>query len=160
MWTQEATRPHSVEDCIHIAEFPCCSHYAKRLARLKQDPIFKVLIRPGRDSNRTELRPARHEASALTTRPRFRKNVISTRKSYKRCGYHFDILMRWLLVCKPNTRANDMFSYELMIVVTICLVITKLMFRLNLCLTKLMFMFSHKQTICLNLCLVISKRYV
>jgi len=53
-----------------------------------------------------------------------------------------------------------MFSYELMIVVTICLVITKLMFRLNLCLTKLMFMFSHKETICLNLCLVISKRYV
>jgi len=28
-------------------------HYAKRLARLKQVPIFKVLARPGRDSNHT-----------------------------------------------------------------------------------------------------------
>ena len=31
----------------------CCSHYAERLARLKQVPIFKFLARPGRDSNHT-----------------------------------------------------------------------------------------------------------
>ena len=29
------------------------SHYDERLARLKQVPIFKVLARPGRDSNHT-----------------------------------------------------------------------------------------------------------
>ena len=40
-----------LEDCIGIGEYPCYSHYAERLARLKQVPIFKVLARPGRDSN-------------------------------------------------------------------------------------------------------------
>ena len=48
---QQATRPDSDEDCIRTGEFPCYSHYAERLARLKQVPIFKVLARPGRDSN-------------------------------------------------------------------------------------------------------------
>ena len=50
---QQATRPDSDEDCIRIGEFPCYSHYAERLARLKQVPIFKVLARPGRDSKHT-----------------------------------------------------------------------------------------------------------
>ena len=38
-----------------LENFPatCYSHYAERLARLKQVPIFKVLARPGRDSNHT-----------------------------------------------------------------------------------------------------------
>ena len=43
-----------------------------RLARLKQVPIFKVLVRPGRDSNHVEPRPTGHEASALPTRPHVR----------------------------------------------------------------------------------------
>ena len=37
---KEATRPDFDEDCIRIGEFPCYSHYAERLARLKQAPIF------------------------------------------------------------------------------------------------------------------------
>jgi len=44
MGRQEATRPDSDSD-----EESLCSHYA--LARLTQVPIFKVLVRPGRDSN-------------------------------------------------------------------------------------------------------------
>ena len=64
MGSQEATRPDSDEDCIRIGEFPCYSHYAERLARPQQIPIFKVLIQPC-----AELRPTEHEASALTTRP-------------------------------------------------------------------------------------------
>jgi len=56
MGRQEATRPDSDEDCIRVGEFPCYSHYAERLVRLKQVPIFKVLVRPGRDSNHAELR--------------------------------------------------------------------------------------------------------
>ena len=47
MVKQWATWPDSDEDCIRIGEFPCYSHYAERLARLKQVPIFKVLARPG-----------------------------------------------------------------------------------------------------------------
>ena len=46
MGRQEATRPDSDEDCIRIGEFPCYSHHAERLARLKQVLIFKVLVRP------------------------------------------------------------------------------------------------------------------
>ena len=46
MGRQKATRPDSDEDCIRIGEFPCYSHYAERLARLKQVPIFKVLAQP------------------------------------------------------------------------------------------------------------------
>ena len=69
MGGQEATRPDSDEDCIGIGEFPCYSHYAESLTRLKQVPIFKVLLRPGRDSNHVEPQPTRHEAIALPTRP-------------------------------------------------------------------------------------------
>ena len=65
--------PDSYEDCICIGEFPCYSHYTESLARLKQVPIFKVLVDcrflPGRDLNHTELRPTKPEASALTTKP-------------------------------------------------------------------------------------------
>jgi len=39
------------KDCIPIGEFPCYRQYVERLARLKQVPMFKVLVRPGRDSN-------------------------------------------------------------------------------------------------------------
>jgi len=70
MGRQEATRQGSDEDCIHIGELPCYCHYADRLARLKQLPIFKVLVQPGRNSNHAEVRPTRHETSALTIRPR------------------------------------------------------------------------------------------
>jgi len=40
-------------------EFFCFSHYGERLARLKQVPIFKVLVRPGRDSTSADLCPTR-----------------------------------------------------------------------------------------------------
>jgi len=66
---QEAIRPDSDEDCIRIGEFPCYSHYAERLARLKQVPIFKVLVLPSRDPNHVEPRPTGQQASALNTRP-------------------------------------------------------------------------------------------
>ena len=69
MWMQEAIRPDSDEDCIHIGEFPCYRHYGERLVKLEQVPVFKVLVWPGWDSNQAELRPTRHERSALTTRP-------------------------------------------------------------------------------------------
>ena len=72
MGRQEATLPVSDEDCIRIGEFPCYSHHDERLARLKQVPIFKVLVRLGRDSNHVEPRPTGHEASALPTRPHVR----------------------------------------------------------------------------------------
>jgi len=36
---------------ITSREFLFCSRYAERLARLKQVPIFKVFVRPGRYSN-------------------------------------------------------------------------------------------------------------
>jgi len=68
MGRQEATRSDYDEDCIRIGEFPCCSHYAERLARVKQVPIFKVLVRPCGDANHVEPRPTGHEASALPTR--------------------------------------------------------------------------------------------
>ena len=48
-------------------EFPCCSHYAERLAILEQVAILKVLVRPGRVLNHAELRLIRREASGLTT---------------------------------------------------------------------------------------------
>jgi len=44
MGRQEATRPDSDEDCL--GEFPCYSHYAERLARLKQVPICKAWYDP------------------------------------------------------------------------------------------------------------------
>jgi len=44
MGRQEATRPDSDEDYIHIGEFPCYSHYAECFAKLKQVPIFEVLV--------------------------------------------------------------------------------------------------------------------
>ena len=53
MGRQEATRPDSDEDRIRIGEFPCYSHHAGRLARLKQVPIFKVLTRPRFEPRRT-----------------------------------------------------------------------------------------------------------
>jgi len=53
MGRQEATRPDSDEDRIRIGEFPCYSHHAGRLARLKQVPRSW----PGRDSNHAEPRP-------------------------------------------------------------------------------------------------------
>ena len=64
MGRQGAARPDSDEDCIRIGELPCYSHYAERLARLELVPIFKVLLRTGRNSNHAELRPTRYEASA------------------------------------------------------------------------------------------------
>jgi len=63
MGREQATRPDSDEDCIGIGEFPCYSHYAEPLARLKQVPILKVLVWPGRDSNHVELWPTGHEAT-------------------------------------------------------------------------------------------------
>ena len=46
MRREETTRPDSDEDCIRIGVFPCFSHYAERLDRLEQVPIFKVLVPP------------------------------------------------------------------------------------------------------------------
>jgi len=46
MGRQEAKRLGSDKDCIHAGKFPCYSHYAERLARLKQIPMFKVLVQP------------------------------------------------------------------------------------------------------------------
>ena len=41
MGRQEATQPDSDKDYIRIGEFPCYSHYAERLARLKQVYKYK-----------------------------------------------------------------------------------------------------------------------
>jgi len=32
------------QEAIHFGVFPCYCHYAERLARLEQVPIFKVLV--------------------------------------------------------------------------------------------------------------------
>jgi len=46
MGKQQAARPDSDEDCTYVGEFQCYSHYAERLARVKQVPLFKILVRP------------------------------------------------------------------------------------------------------------------
>jgi len=66
MGRQEATRPDSDEDSICIGEFPCYSHYAERLARLKQVPILIASYR----------KYTGHEASALPTRPHVRQTQL------------------------------------------------------------------------------------
>ena len=68
MGGQEAPRPDSDEDCIRIGSF-CYSHYAERLARLKQVSNFErswydrgeIRTMPNYD-----LPSTRQEASALT----------------------------------------------------------------------------------------------
>jgi len=86
----EATRPDS-----GIGEFPCHSHYAERLARLKQVPIFKVVVRPGRDSNHVEPQPTGHEANTLPTRSHVREPFHYTlNRCLAYCTFHINTTHR------------------------------------------------------------------
>jgi len=54
MFSWEGSRQHDrtpTKIASALDEFPCYSHCAEHLARLKQVPIIKVLARPDRDSN-------------------------------------------------------------------------------------------------------------
>jgi len=69
MGGQEAPRPDSDEDCIRIGEFllqPLCRALGQTEASFQ---FWKVLVRPGRDSNHAELRPTIYQTRSERSNP-------------------------------------------------------------------------------------------
>ena len=89
--------------------YACYSHYTERLAKVKQVPFLNVLARPDRDPNHAELRPTRHEESALTLWSHFLLVTGSVRNLFSASGQlHCKYKLKYcMLVVLGNFRSSS-----------------------------------------------------